>query len=247
MIGDGFLVRSLAVTYPDDATIGEHNHPWAQLVYGRSGVMRVATPGTSWLVPPTRCIWLPARRPHEIQMRGAVALRTLYLSPDIVMDLPPEAAALEVAPLLAELILHILKIGMLDPAQPPHARLAGVLTDLIHSARHEDLSLPLPGDRRALALAEQVQANPDDQSNLASLARATGSSLRTLQRLFPRETGLSLEAWRHKARMIHAVAKLAAGVPVTAAALDCGYESASAFITAFRRQFGSTPGRYRLT
>jgi AraC-like DNA-binding protein len=246
MIGDGFLVRSLAVTYPDGATIGEHDHPWAQLVYGRSGVMRVATPGASWLVPPTRAIWLPARQPHEIQMRGAVALRTLYLSPQIVTDMPAEAVALEVAPLLGELTLHILKIGMLDPAEPPHARLAGVLTDLVHCARREDLSLPLPRDRRALALAEQIQANPEDQSDLASLARAAGTSLRTLQRLFPRETGLSLEAWRHKARMIHGVARLAAGAPVTAAALDCGYDSASAFITAFRRQFGATPGRYRL-
>jgi AraC-like DNA-binding protein len=246
VIGDGFVVRSLAVTYPDDALIAEHDHPWAQLVYGRSGVMRVATPGASWLIPPTRAIWLPAGRPHEIQMRGVVALRTLYLAPEIVTNLPSQAAALEVAPLLAELILHILNIGMLDPAFAPHVRLAGVLTDLIYSARCEDLSLPLPSDRRALALAERVQANPHDKSNLASLARTTGSSLRTLQRLFPRETGLSLEAWRHKARMIHAVAKLAAGVPVTAAALDCGYESASAFITAFRRQFGATPGRYRL-
>jgi AraC-like DNA-binding protein len=32
---------------------------------------------------------------------------------------------------------------------------------------------------------------------------------------------------------------------VTAAALDCGYESPSAFITAFKRQFGVTPGRFR--
>lgn len=246
MIGDGLVVRSLAVTYPDGAMLGEHNHPWSQLVYGRSGVMRVTTPGASWLVPPTKAIWLPAHRPHDIQMRGAVALRTLYLSPEIVSDLPAEAVALEVAPLLAELTLHILKIGMLDPSQPSHVRLAGVLVDLIRDARHEDLFLPLPSDRRAAALAEQLQANPQAHSDLGSLARAAGSSLRTLQRLFPRETGLSLEAWRHKARMIHAVARLAAGVPVTAAALDCGYESTSAFISAFRRQFGATPRRYRL-
>jgi AraC-like DNA-binding protein len=47
------------------------------------------------------------------------------------------------------------------------------------------------------------------------------------------------------ARMIHAAAALSSGGSVTAAVLDCGYDSVSAFITAFRRQFGETPGRYR--
>ena len=100
-------------------------------------------------------------------------------------------------------------------------------------------------DPRALAFAQAVQAEPDGRAGLGDLARAAGASLRTLQRLFPRQTGLTLEAWRQKARMIHAAAALSAGASVTAASLDCGYESASAFITAFRRQFGRTPGRYR--
>jgi AraC-like DNA-binding protein len=32
---------------------------------------------------------------------------------------------------------------------------------------------------------------------------------------------------------------------VTQAALDAGYQSASAFIAAFKRAFGTTPARYR--
>ena len=80
---------------------------------------------------------------------------------------------------------------------------------------------------------------------MRDIARAAGSSLRTLQRIFPRETGLSLDAWRQKARMIHAAARLSSGESVTAVALDCGYDSVSAFISAFQRQFGQTPGRYR--
>jgi AraC-like DNA-binding protein len=243
--GDGFLVRSLASTYPDGFTLGDHAHPWGQLVYGRSGAMQVISGGKSWLTPPTRAIWLPAARPHAIRMRGAVAMRTLYLAPEIASPLPEEAAVLEVGPLLRELILHILGRGMLGPEPQDQARMAAVLVDLIAAAPREDMALPLPADPRALALAEQVQAAPHDRSGLPDLARAAGASLRTLQRVFPRETGLSLEAWRQKARLIHAAAMLSSGGSVTAAALDCGYDSVSAFITAFRRQFGQTPGRYR--
>ena len=207
--------------------------------------MRVTTEGRSWLAPATRAVWLPPFRPHSIRMTGAVALRTLYLSPAVAAPLPDAACVMEVGPLLRELVLHILALGMLDPGVPEQVRLAGVLIDAIARAPREDLALPLPQDPRALALAEAIQAAPGDRSGLPDLARSAGASLRTLQRIFPRETGLSLEAWRQKARLIQAVARLSAGASVTGAALDCGYDSPSAFIAAFRRQFGVTPGRYR--
>jgi AraC-like DNA-binding protein len=151
----------------------------------------------------------------------------------------------EVAPLLRELILHILTIRTLHAESPGEARLAGLVVDLLLAARRTDLALPLPADRRARAMAERLQAEPAASASLAELARSSGASLRTLQRLFPAETGLTLEAWRQKARLIAAVAALSGGAPVTTTALDCGYESASAFISAFKRQFGVTPGRYR--
>ena len=91
-----------------------------------------------------------------------------------------------------------------------------------------------------------MQDAPGEPASLADLARRAGASLRTLQRLFPAETGLTLEAWRQKARLIAAVAALSAAARRSAVtAADCGYESPSAFIAAFKRQFGVTPGRYR--
>lgn len=245
--GDGFRVRSLAETYRAGGRIPRHVHPWGQLAYATTGVMHVRTPGSVWVTPPTRAVWLPPDLPHEILMRGETALRTLYIDPETAADLPATETVLEVKPLLRELILHILTIGMLGPERPEHERLTGLLIDLLQAARPQDLALPLPRDRRALALAETIQARPGDRADLADLARGAGASLRTLQRLFPEQTGLSLELWRQKARLVHAVALLCAGQSVTATAIDCGYDSLSAFITAFRRQFGVTPGRYRPT
>lgn len=240
---DGFCVRSLAVTYPHGSSEPPHRHPWGQLVYGVSGVIRVALDRAAWIAPPTRAIWVPPGVTHALSMKGQVAMRTLYIAPGWAGPLPGEAAVLEVEPLLREVILHVLKVGMLAPDRPEHARLAGFLVDRLAAARPQDLELPLPADRRARALCDAVQAAPDDRRSLAELAREAGASLRTLQRLFPAETGLSLEAWRQKARLIHGMAILSAGAAVTEAAFDCGYDSVSAFIAAFRRQFGVTPGR----
>ena len=58
-VGDGFDVRSLAVTFRPGAVLSRHEHPWGQLVFARSGVMHVATDAAAWLIPATRAIWLP--------------------------------------------------------------------------------------------------------------------------------------------------------------------------------------------
>jgi len=123
--------------------------------------------------------------------------------------------------------------------------LAGLLIDRLVAARPVDLYLPWPNDPRALALAERLLRPPTERREIAALAEAAGASLRTLQRLFLMETGLTIEAWRQKARLVHAASLLSLGASVTTTAADCGYDSLSAFIVAFQRQFGVTPGRYR--
>jgi AraC-like DNA-binding protein len=243
-VGDGFDVRSLGVTYRDSHRVESHSHLWAQLIYARSGVMDVSTERRLWFVPPTRAIWIPAGIEHAIAIRGEVALRTLYVAPERSQSAQRSLETLEVRSLLGELIVHIVSVGMLNPTVAEHDRLAGVLMDLIEAARGTDLSLPLPADPRAARLAEQIRANAADARTLEALASDAGASLRTLQRCFTEETGMTIDGWRQKARLVHSAAALAAGARVSDAALDCGYQSPSAYIAAFRREFGVTPGRF---
>jgi AraC-like DNA-binding protein len=243
---DDVLVIAGSATYPDGFRLERHRHDDSgQLTFCIGGVMRVASDDFAWLSPPTRAIWLPPGAPHEIVMHGEVAARFLYLNPELAAPLPGTPQVLEVSPLLRELILHVLTVRILRASEPAHARVAEFVVDLLCEARPVDLALPLPRDRRARALAERLQAAPAEAAGLGELARGAGASLRTLQRLFPAETGLTLEAWRQKARLLAGVASLSAGAPVAVTAAGCGYDSPSAFITAFKRQFGVTPGRYR--
>lgn len=69
-----------------------------------------------------------------------------------------------------------------------------------------------------------------------------GMSSRTLTRRFRAETGFSFNEWRQRIRLLRALELLAAGKPVTAIALDLGYDNVSAFIALFRRMFGTTRG-----
>jgi AraC-like DNA-binding protein/quercetin dioxygenase-like cupin family protein len=242
---DGLDVRTLAATFLPGTILSPHRHGWGQLVFATAGIMHVRTNAALWVVPPTRAIWLPAGLGHEIAMQGEVAMRTIYIAARRAKALPDTPTVLAVAPLLRELILHVLALGILHRDQGGEERLAGVLIDLLRAAPREDRMLPLPRDPRARRLALHWQQIPADRRSLPVLAREAGGSIRTLQRAFPRETGLTVEAWRQKARLLHAAGLLAAGSAVTGAALDSGYDSVAAFSTAFRRQFGTSPARYR--
>ena len=240
-----FLIRTLACTYYGGHHIEAHAHPWGQLIYAATGVMRIKAAGRLWLVPPARAVWAPAGLEHEIWARGDFAMRTLYISPPLAAGLPEDCIGLDVPPLLRELIVHIVGLRMLDEGDPDHEALAQVIVGLLRSPRPLPSSLPWPRDPRAVAAAEQLLAGPSNPVELAVLARASGASARTLQRLFLEETGFGFSDWRQRLRLLHAATLLGDGSSVTEAGLEAGYASTSAFIAAFKKQLGRTPARMR--
>jgi AraC-like DNA-binding protein len=241
---DAILVRSFAVRHTSPHTIAPHSHDWHQLIYASEGVLWVRTAQGDWVVPPNRAVWVPAGVEHAIEMAGAVLVQTLYLSTAIAAETPRRCCAVNVTPLFRELIIHVVKLGMLDQSIPARARLMGVLLDLIETLPAIPLRLPSPIDPRARRVAAWLGAHPDDPGLIQPMAKRAATSPRTLERLFQRETGMTFGKWRQQLRLVHAMRLLAAGRPVTTVALDVGYDSPSAFIAMFRRTLGATPRRY---
>ena len=237
------VIRCLAATYYDGFHIKPHRHHWGQLIYAGSGVMRVRAGGILWIVPPARAVWVPAGTEHEIHGLGDFVMRTLYFTGATNERLPSECCALDVTPLLRELVLEAVELCPIDEADEAGMRLAEVTIDRIVQAHALPLNLPLPRDPRALRLAERLQAEPSFQAELAELARDAGASPRTIQRLFLAETGLPFSQWRQRLRLLHAATLLGEGRSVTDAGFEAGYAGTSAFIAAFRKQFGVTPSR----
>jgi AraC-like DNA-binding protein len=238
-------VRSFVVTYGSGTTIEPHRHEWHQLLFARSGAMSVQAERQSWMIPPGKCVFVPAGSAHSIRMWGEVAMNSLAFAKALAWeDLASwDCRVISVTPLLRELVLRVAELGALDVRLEAHARLMGVLADEMSMAPVEPLTLPLPEDRRALRVARHVLRDSSGGETLEALARKYGAGKRTVERLFCAETGMSFGLWRQKARMLDAARMLAEGRPVTEAAMDVGYASTSAFIAAFKETFGCTPGR----
>jgi AraC-like DNA-binding protein/quercetin dioxygenase-like cupin family protein len=237
-------VRTLSYEFASKHVIPRHEHSWHQLVYATQGVMTVRTPEGAWVVPAHRGVWVPGRVQHSIEMSGRVSMRTLYIRPSVARSLPRRCMALDIPPLLRELILKAVQLYRLDKRERAHVRLYGVIIDELRALEAPALHVPELRDPRALKLAKMLEENPGDPRSLRLLAKKAGASQRTIERIFKNETGLTFERWRQQTRFVHALKSLAAGSKVTSVALDVGYESPSAFVSAFRRVLGVTPGRY---
>lgn len=232
-------IEGLATDFPAGEWIAPHAHDAHQIIHAGTGVMRVVSDAASWVVPPGRAIWMPAGQVHAIRCHTAVAMRTVYLR-GRVPTLPAASAVWAVSPLMREIAIRIAT----TPKPRGRDHLLALLLLEIETIATMPMVLPQPSDARIRRMTEAITADPADQRPLKSWARLLGMSERSLIRSFQAETGMTFRQWRRQARLLVALERLAAGEAVTAVAFAVGYDSASAFIAAFRAVFGETPRRY---
>ncbi len=237
-------VTALAYDLPHGHNIPEHLHPEDQLVYASRGVMRVLTPMGTWVVPPQRAVWIPARTPHSIVISGAVSMRTIYLRARMANVLPRTCCVVNVSPLLQQLILHLCTRKKLTRRSRVQAHLIDVLIDQLQTVQTVPLQLPAPRDIRAARVADALQQKPGSGLPLATICKQAGASRRTIERIFWEETRLSLGRWRQQLRLLRSLELLAYGHKIEHAALEAGYSTPSSFIAMFRKALGTTPRRY---
>ena len=225
-------------------TIDWHYHDMQQLVYPSSGVLAISTALGTWIVPPQRAVWIPARVAHAHQAHGPTQMRTLAFPAPVDPLGRDSPAVLTVSGLLREIIVELTSSA--DPAYTARQRadLERVALDQVRRVGQLPLLLPALADDRLRAIAGFFREDPADKRTLAELGAAAGASERTLTRLFRQETGMSFPQWRTQFRLLHALVLLATGTSVTSTALACGWSNPSAFIDAFHHAFGSTPGRF---
>jgi AraC-like DNA-binding protein len=131
-------------------------------------------------------------------------------------------------------------------APDDHSRPAAeaLMFELLTPPPAHHFNVTMPADPRARAIAEQLIAHPADQRELTAWADHFHASIRTLSRLFRAETGLNFANRRTRVRIRAAISMPADGTSVNATARAVGYRKPSAFIAAFRRVTGQTPGTY---
>jgi AraC-like DNA-binding protein len=219
-----------------------HTHHDHQLAWAPSGVLTVVTDTVTWVLPPTRALWIPAGLRHEtLASSGRATMRSLYMRPDLCPISWPEPRPVAASRLLGELI-NYLDSAALD--RDRRERVEAVLLELLEPVAHATIEVRLPTDARAREVAQALADDPADRRTLGEWGRWVGASERTLARTWLATTGLPFGRWRTLMRLQAALPALAASEPVGKVAREVGYDTTSAFVAAFRRETGATPGSY---
>ena len=148
---------------------------------------------------------------------------------------------LHVSPLLRELVVEAVRIGQLRMKNRLHCALRDLIVSQLQNASPVPMFVALPEDSRALGVAQAFIANQADAPSLDALCRRVGVSVRTIQRAFRREVGMTFEFWRRQVRLMKGIELLVEGWPVKAVAAEVGYRQPSAFVELFRQTLGVTP------
>lgn len=243
-----------------DVIVQPHSHPWAQVAFSFTGVTRLTVADGTFIVPPSRALWIPAGVEHAVTVLADTDVHTLYLHQPRgrcgpgAMRRDEQAAwrqcrVLEVSELLRALVLEMDMRP--DDAQPPdaaalqrEARLNALALDELRRAAPVPLGVDLPADKRLRTLCEAVLEDPTRHATLAGWARDAGASPRTVARLFRQELGTGFAQWRQQVLLAKAVSLAATKRPMSHIAAELGYASASAFSAMVRRSVGAPPSRF---
>lgn len=241
-----------------DTQVKPHSHPWGQLAISSTGTIRLTVAQGTYIVPPSRALWVPPGMEHAVTMVEGADLRTMYFyqtdgrcGPDV--EPQQEAAWRQCRVLNASALLRAVARELptlpddnLNLSEPDRARehhLSALLLDELRRASAVQLGVNLPQDKRLRLLCEAVLADPTRYVTLEDWARDTGASPRTVARLFKQELECTFTYWRQQVVLAHAVSLAARNWPIQRIAAELDY-SPSAFSAMVRRTVGMPPARF---
>ncbi len=221
-----------------------HSHSRAQLIYAISGSMKVTSQEGSWIVPPERAVWMPPGAEHFASALSDVEARFLYLDASAEILLPEKVTVVQMTALMRECLISFLKLPRLYEEDGVAHHLLAVMLSELNAMPVMPLYLPQPKTAALRKATVLLQEHFDNQPTLETIACKVGYGMRSFERHFIAETGLTWRSWVQQARLLEAISRLSIGNSVSDVAHALGYEGPSAFVSMFKKATGITPGKY---
>lgn len=224
-----------------------------------SGVCRIATPAGAWFARPGSLLCFSPGVLHraDVVSTAPYGYRLVYVSAAQLASLVPELRG-HTAPVFAAPVhtdarlvpgLRAAHQSLLTGDDRHHAESALVQTVRTLLRANVSRSAEPSADHAARALVDTTRAcfmrRLGERVLLEEVADQCGVNAFRLIRTFRRATGIAPYAYLVLMRVNRARALLEAGVPISRAALQCGFSDQSHLTRTFTRTFGVSPGRYR--
>ena len=223
-----------------------HTHPTGVIGMRIGGGRYGLELADGFVAVPSHCvIWIPPGCPHNMVQASETESVSLHIAPEVARKMPTEPLRAFVNPMTVEMLKHFATVYGTTEKGIHAKRLASIIIEEVLAApRLPQRFAPVSHDERLVRLFQWLGDPAFRRLKAAGAAAALGMSAKTLGRLTMETTGLTFGEWRRHCVMLYALDCLAQGETVEFTASQAGFSTTSAFIEAFAKLFGVTPGEY---
>jgi AraC-like DNA-binding protein/mannose-6-phosphate isomerase-like protein (cupin superfamily) len=222
-----------------------HTHHMGQLIYVEKGVQYLHTENRTYLLPTHHCAWIPPGVAHRSSSPASqVYLRCLFFSVNEELNFFKELNIFHTPKVLREMIFFTEQWSRLEEKDPVEFDfLKGLKSILPLSFKQAiPLALPVPRNPRISDIVSYLSDPLSVQLKSAQIAAQFSLSVRTMERLFKKDTGITFAGYVKLMKIIKAVELLSLdGESVKSVAYRVGYESVSTFSNTFYALLGVRP------
>ncbi|WP_413513174.1 helix-turn-helix domain-containing protein [Myroides odoratus] len=222
-----------------------HTHQRYQLTYVEQGYQYFHLDGKTYLVPQNHVIWIPSNQAHRISSEA----KTVHLRVALFKTVPDDAFFQQVhvfsAPaVLKEMLLYASKWNQALQHNPEQLVFTqAILSNLPHFClENESLQIPVPTHPRLLEVCNYINTHYAAVGKLDNLSEVAQLSIRSLQRLFKQETGITLQKYTQLIRILKSIElRDTQAFTLSEIAYQVGYKSLAAFTLSYQTIMKTKP------
>lgn len=242
-VEDGPLMRVGYTECGERLYVPPHRHSTMQMLFSFEGNTHVSTDRGSYSAGPRHPVCIQPEVEHELEVRSMQRLFIVHMDAVLLPSAGEECQRFSISGLAMELIAF-LATNVTDLPTEYRNCLESLLRLEISRACPQPDQIVMPSDKRAARVAKGILDNVGSKVTLKQWAAEVGACERTLSRIFEKQTGMTFRMWQRRCRLLKATEHLSEGRSVGEVATLVGYQSASAFISAFQDEYQITPGEY---
>ena len=223
-----------------------HHHEKAQLVYVESGFQYLTVEDSIYLLPQNHAAWIPSNALHKTNSHSEkIRLMVLFFNTEALTDpFYRNIRVFSVPPVLREMIKYAEKWSKhTEETNEENQFLGALISELPYFvAQALQLYIPVPADSRLRAITDHILDQYSSDIRIEQLSELAPVSLRSLERIFKKETGLTLNKYLQMVRIIKSLELLSTNeFTVSEIAFKVGYNSLQAYTNSFQSVMKQRP------
>ncbi|WP_333864618.1 AraC family transcriptional regulator [Sphingobacterium sp.] len=214
-----------------------HRHQKSQLIYVEQGFQYLTVEGKMYLLPQNHVAWIPSGALHKTNSHSeSIKLMVIFFDVSREDQFFQHVQIFSAPKVLREMILYTEKWSKLTE-ENEHEKifLTALMNELPYFCTQLlQLEITLPHENRLQTVLNHLHDHYTEAITMDEIAMLSNLSLRTIERLFKKETGMTLAKYQQLLRIIKSLELLSTKqFTISQIAYKVGYKSVQAFTNSF--------------